>query len=110
MRFESDIENLENMKLEAEQNGYIFQEDEKLAKLEKLHQQEFQKNDKLANDYNATLRLIDRCIAISKKPCEDNKVQLVAVGQMDDIKIALTDEPNKLFQLQTITRRTIDCR
>lgn len=74
MRFESDIENLENMKLEAEQNGYIFQEDEKLAKLEKLHQQEFQKNDKLANDYNATLRLIDRCIAISKKPCEDNKV------------------------------------
>lgn len=102
MRFECNIEKLENMKFKAEQNGCIFQEDEKLSKFEKLHQEELQKNDKLANDYNATLRLIDRCIAIIKKPCEDNKMQLVAVGQMDDIKIALTDEPNKIFQLQTI--------
>ena len=102
MRFESDIENLENMRFEAEQNDYIFQENEKLAKLEKLHQQELQKNDKLANDYNATLRLIDRCISIAKKPCEDSKIQLVAAGQIEDIKLALTNEQNKLFQLQTI--------
>ena len=102
MRFESEIEKLENMRFEAEQNGLIFLENEKLLKFEKLHQQELQKNDKLANDYNATLRLIDRCIAISKKPCEDNRTQLVTVGQIDDIKIALTDEHNKLFQLQTL--------
>ena len=102
MRFESDIEQLENMKFETEQNGHIFQENEKLSKLEKLHQQEIQKNDKLANDYNATLRLIDRCVAIIKKPSEDNGIQLVAVGQIDDIRLALSDEPNKLFQLQTL--------
>jgi hypothetical protein len=102
MRFESDIEQLENMRFETEQNGCIFQENEKLSKLEKLHQQEIQKNDKLANDYNATLRLIDRCITIIKKPSEDNGLQLVAVGQMDDIRLALSDEPNKLFQLQTL--------
>lgn len=102
MRFESNIEELENMKFEAEQNGDIFQENEKLLKFEKLYQQELQKNDKLANDYNATLRLIDRCIKITQKPYEDNEIQLVAVGQMEDIEIALSDEPNKLFQLQTI--------
>lgn len=102
MKFESKIEKLENMRFEAEKNGYVFQESEKLSKLEKLHQQELQKNDKLANDYNATLRLIDRCIAIANKPCDDSRLQLVATGQMDDIKIALSDEPNKLFQLQAI--------
>lgn len=102
LRFESDIEQLENMRFETEQNGRIFQENEKLSKLEKLHQQEIQKNDKFANDYNATLRLIDRCITIIKKSSEDNGIQLVAVGQMDDIRLALSDEPNKLFQLQTL--------
>jgi len=102
MRFESEIEKLENMRFEIEQKGCTFQENEKLSKLEKLHQQEMQKNDKLANDYNATLRLMDRCVAIVKKPSEDNGIQLVAVGQMDDIRLALSDDSNKLFQLQAI--------
>lgn len=39
---------------------------------------------------------------IIKKPSENNEIQLVAVGQMDDIRLALSDEPNKLFQLQTL--------
>ncbi|MGE7834808.1 hypothetical protein [Viridibacillus arvi] len=105
MQFEKDIEQLENKKFDCEQNNQLFTEYERLVKLEKLHQQELQKNDKLANDYNATLRLIDRSIAVSKKTTESIEVdciQLVTAGEMDDIELMITEETNKLFQLQTL--------
>jgi len=102
IRFEEEIEELENLNLEREQNNLPFIENEKLFKLEKLHQQEMQKNDKLANDYNATLRLIDRCVAIIKQPKDDGQTQLVSVGTMDDVQIALEDAPDKLSQIQTV--------
>lgn len=102
VRFESEVEKLENLKFDCEQNGLSFTENEKLSKLEKLYQQEMQRNDKLANDYNATLRLIDRCIAMIKQPKNDGQTQFVAVGTMDDVHIALEDVPNKLCQIQTV--------
>jgi hypothetical protein len=102
LHFEEEIENLENLKFECEQNNLPFLENEKLSKLEKLHQQEMQKNDKFANDYNATLRLIDRCVAIIKQSKDDVQTQFVAVGTMDDVKIALEDVPDKLNQIQTV--------
>jgi hypothetical protein len=100
IRFEQEIEKLENLRFECEQNNYPFLENEKLSKLDKLHQQEMQKNDKLANDYNATLRLIDRSIAITKQPSDEP--QFVAVGTMEDVKFAIGEVPNKLFQIQTV--------
>ena len=102
LRFDEEIEELENLKFECEQNDLPFIENEKLSKLEKLHQQEMQKNDKLANDYNATLRLIDRCVAIIKEPEDDGQTQFVAVGTMGDVQIALEDVPDKLSQIQTV--------
>lgn len=102
IRFEEEIEELENLMLECEQNNLPFIENEKLSKLEKLHQQEMQKNDKLANDYNATLRLIDRCVAIIKDSKDDGQTQFIAVGTIDDIKISMEDVPDKLSQIQTV--------
>ncbi len=102
LRFEEEIEGLENLKFECEQNNLPFLENEKLSKLEKLYQQEIQKNDTLANDYNATLRLIDRCVAIIKQSKDDGHTQFVAVGTMDDVQIALEDVPDKLNQIQTV--------
>lgn len=102
IRFEGKIEQIENIKLECEQNNLPFMESEKLSRLEKLYQQELQKNDKLANDYNATLRLIDRCIAISKASKNDGQVQFVSVGTMEDVQVALENVPNKLCQVQTV--------
>jgi hypothetical protein len=102
IRFEEEIEELENLRLECEQNNHPFIENEKLSKLEKLHQQEMQKNDKFANDYNATLRLIDRCVAIIKDSKDDGQTQFIAVGTIDDIKISLEDVPDKLSQIQTV--------
>lgn len=100
IRFEQETEEIENLRFECEQNNYPFLENEKLSKLDKLHQQEIQKNDKLANDYNATLRLIDRSIAITKQPSDE--LQFVAVGTMEDVKFAIGEVPNKLFQIQTV--------
>lgn len=102
IRFERDLEKLENKKFHCEQNNLPFIENEKLSKLEKLHQQQTQKNDKLANDYNATLRLIDRCIAIIKQPKDVGHTQFVAVGTMEDVHWALEDVPDKLSQIQTV--------
>ncbi len=101
-RFEGEVEELEDLKLECERNSLPFMENEKLSKLEKLYQQETQKNDKLANDYNATLRLIDRCIAIIKHPKDDGQVQFVAAGTTEDVKVALEDVPNRLYLIQTV--------
>lgn len=100
IRFEQEIEELENLRFECEQNNNSFLENERLSRLEKLHQQEMQNNDKLANDYNATLRLIDRCIAISRQPSDE--LQFVAVGTMEDVKFAIGEVPNKFYQIQTV--------
>ena len=101
MGFEQGIEELENLRLECEKSNYPFLENEKLSKLEKLHQLAMQQNDKLANDYNATLRLISRCIALTKQT-DDDGIKFVAVGTMEDVQMGLKEVPSKLYQIQTV--------
>lgn len=100
--FQNEIENLENLKYECEKNEQIFTGQTKLLKLEGLYQQEIQKNDKLANDYNATLRLIDKCIALVKNKPSMEGFQLVPVGAMSDIGLTITPVDHELEQLQVL--------
>lgn len=102
IKSQNEIENLENLKYECEENEQIFTGQTKLLKLEVLHQQEIQKNDKLANDYNATLRLIDKCIAIAKNNPSEDGFQLVPVGAMSDIGLNITPIDHELEQLQVL--------
>lgn len=102
MHYQTEIEKLENLKYECELNGQVFTKQSKLLNFEKLYQQEIQKNDKLANDYSATLRLIDKCIAIARINPSGNGVQLVPVGSMDDIALSLTLVEHELEQLQVL--------
>lgn len=102
IEFQNEIENLENLKYECEENDQIFTDQTKLFKFERLHQQEIQRNDKLANDYNATLRLIDKCIAISKNKPSSEGFQLVPVGVMSDIGLTITPVGHELEQLQVL--------
>lgn len=102
IRFEQEVEELENLRFECEQNDSPFLKSETLSKFEKLLQQEIQRNDKLANDYNATLRLIDRCIKISEQTSQEDGLQFAAVGTMEDVKVAIEEVPNKLYQIQTV--------
>jgi hypothetical protein len=102
IHYQLEIEKLENLKYDCEVNNQIFTDHPKLLKFEKLYQQEIQKNDKLANDYNATLRLVDKCIAIAKNnPCEDG-FQLVPVGTMTDIGLNISPVEHELEQLQIL--------
>jgi len=101
-RFQKEVEDLENLRFEAEQFDRPFMKNEQLKKAERLYEQELIQNDKLANDYNATLRLILRSDAIIKEAPNNKEIQFVAVGNIESIKISLDDKPNKLFQIQTI--------
>lgn len=102
IHYQNEIETLENHKYECEVNEQIFTEQGKLLKFETLHMQEVQKNDKLANDYNATLRLIDKCISLIKNSTAKEGIQLVPVGSIDDIRLTLDNVEHKLEQLQII--------
>ena len=100
--FQNEIESLDNLKYECDENEQIFTEQAKLLNFEKLHQQEIQKNDKFANDYNATLRLIDKCLAIAKNTPSEDGLQLVTVGAMRDIGLNITPVDHELEQLQVL--------
>ncbi|MEA4847166.1 MAG: VPA1269 family protein [Clostridiaceae bacterium] len=102
MQFQNKIDELENIKYECEIKREIFTASSDLFKAESLHQQEILKNDKLANDYNATLRLIDKCKAISKNKGQNGNLQLVPIGAMDDVELAINVAKNELELLQIL--------
>lgn len=101
-KHQRDIELLENEKYECELNGTLFTKHQELLKYEQFYAQEIQKNDKLANDYNATLRLIDKCIKLIKEKSSENGFQLVTVGSISDVGISINNVENELEQLQII--------
>ena len=103
-RYQNESEELENSKYEAEQHGEIFEHYEELLKYEQLLQQELQKGDDIANNLNATLRLIDKCQKISKSGNDNNSssTQLVPVGTVQDVGFLLESEADEMYQLQAI--------
>lgn len=101
-KHQRDIELLENEKYECELNGRLFTKHQELLKYEQLYAQDIQKNDKLANDYNATLRLIDKCMKLIKEKSSDNGFQLVTVGSISDVGISINNIEHELEQLQII--------
>lgn len=102
IKYQHDIELLENEKYECELNGTIFTKHHELLKYEQLYAQEIQRNDKLANDYNATLRLIDKCMKLIKETSSNDGFQLVTVGSISDVRINIDNTEHELEQLQII--------
>ncbi|MFJ7649176.1 VPA1269 family protein [Lysinibacillus sp. NPDC097279] len=102
IKYQHDIELLENEKYDCELKGTIFTKHHELLKYEQLYTQEIQKNDKLANDYNANLRLIDKCMKLIKKSSSDHGFQLVTVGSISDVGISINNIEHELEQLQII--------
>ena len=103
-RYQNETEELENSKYETEQHGEIFEQYEELLKYEQLLQQELQKGDDIANNLNATLRLIDKCQKISKNDNnnDSSSTQLVPVGTVQDVGFLLEAEVDEMYQLQAI--------
>ena len=95
---EGKIIALEDKQFECQENDQPFMAQDQLASLRKIYQAEVEKNNKLAEDSNATYRLIARCAILAKASGESDGIQLVAVGALQDVHIAI-DECTKLQQV-----------
>lgn len=100
VRLEGQITALEDERYECETNDRPFLPQGTLAALRKTWQAEMEKNNKLAHDLNATLRLIARCRAITNAPSSGDGVQLVAAGGVSEVRIAI-QECGQLQQVLT---------
>lgn len=97
-RLEGEIISLEDQQYECQAADRPFLDDEKLNINRKIFQAEVEKNNKHAEDSSATYRLIARCTTLAKRREESQGIQLVAVGALQDARIAI-DECTKLQQV-----------
>ena len=103
--YENDVVKLQNAKIVCEQSDIHFISYGELVKKEKYYEQEMKKVDKLANDWHATIRLIDRCIAINSMPNNEGKTQLLPIGTLEDLKVAIDECTDEFSLLQNICSR-----
>jgi hypothetical protein len=105
---EEQIKDLEDYRQACDENDIPFVKSEELNKLYRLYEQEAEKADKLANDLNATLRLIDRCVKLLEQAeSDDNSLKLVPAGGLSDIKWALMETQSDLHQLEVICENAV---
>lgn len=97
-KLEGQIIALEDQQFDCQENNLPFMEQAQLTSARKIYQAEVEKNHKLAEDSSATYRLIARCAILAKGSRESNGIQLVAVGALQDVHIAI-DECSKLQQV-----------
>ena len=108
-RLQHKVQELENYKYECELEGKVFTESQmsEMMTQQKLYEDEIQKCDKLANDYNATLRLIDKCMILSKesslkKDSNEQNLQLVTNSSQEELKLSFRESESEFEQLQII--------
>ncbi len=97
-KLEGQVIALEDQQFECQENDLPFMAQDQLATLRKIYQAEVEKNNKLAEDSSATYHLIARCAILAKASRESDGIQLVAVGALQDVHIAI-DECSKLQQV-----------
>ena len=85
----------------AERTGQPFVEQNALLRGERLWETALAKVDQLANDLTATYRLVKRCYDLVQQARTDaaGKQQLVAVGGLQDLRIALDETKSELLPL-----------
>ncbi len=99
---QSKLEQLENRKFICEKEDRVFSEENDLKHLETAVEKIIIESDKLANDYNYTLTLIDKCIKLANSNNNSSSLSLVANGSEADIRISLNDVKSDFEQLQVI--------
>jgi Putative phage integrase len=100
VKLEGQIVALEDEQFECQEKKQPFLGQDQLNTLRKIHQGEYEKNNKYAEDSSATFRLIARCATLTKMESKNDGVQLVAVGGLHDVNIAI-EECDKLHQVLT---------
>lgn len=101
VRLEGEIEELENEQYECQENDRPFLDRGELDTLRKVHQCEIEKNNKHAEDSQATYRLIARCRVLMEDSAQVDGVRLVAVGALPEVQIAI-EECTKMQQILSV--------
>lgn len=105
---EDQIKDLEDYRHECDEKGRPFAKSEEMNKAYRLYEQEAQKADKLANDLNAALKLIDRCVKLlEQSESGDNSLKLVPAGGISDVKWAFMETQSDLHQLEVICENAV---
>ncbi|MCW5300342.1 hypothetical protein DXT88_19395 [Herbaspirillum lusitanum] len=97
-KLEGQIIALEDQQFECQEADAPFMGRDQLNTLRKIYQAEVEKNNRHAEDSSATYRLIARCMTLAKNNESNNGVQLVSVGALPDVHIAI-NECTKLQQV-----------
>ncbi|ABE43640.1 gamma-mobile-trio integrase GmtZ [Polaromonas sp. JS666] len=97
---------MENRRADCERDGQLFTETRELERLSQRYEAEAEAMGMLVNDMQATHYLIARSLEIMKDANKDG-VQLVAVGEMSDIKVAFTETPSELHQIEVLCENAV---
>jgi hypothetical protein len=101
---EETLEKLMANRAAAERDGQPFTEQNELLRVERLWETALAKADQLANDLSATYRLIKRCYDLVQQANKDaaGKQQLIAVGALQDLRIAFVETKSELLPLSGV--------
>jgi hypothetical protein len=92
---------LENRRDDCERDGRLFTQHRELERLSQHYEAEAEAMGKQINDLQATHYLIARSMEIMKEANKEG-AQLVAVGEIQDIQVALTESPSELYQIEVL--------
>lgn len=98
---QDEVTRLENRRADCERDGRLFTETRELEKLSHRYEAEAEAMGKLVNDLQATYHLVARSLEIMKQSTQEG-VQLVAVGEMNDIQVGFTETKSELHQIEVL--------
>lgn len=101
MTAEEKLQSIRKEKYEVEVAGEPFQQMPEFLELERVYEAAMKRFSDLAEKLVATWRLIDRCSTVLKDDLSSGN-QLIAVGDVSDIKIAFDETESELLQLSGV--------
>lgn len=97
---EDALEAIKQRRVQAEEADLPFAEQATYLRAERVWEAAITKVDHLANDLTATFRLIQRCHALlERQRSVGSPRQLVAVGGLHDVRVAMEETSSELLQL-----------
>lgn len=98
---QEEVTLMENRRDDCERDGRLFTETRELERLSQRYEAEAEAMGKQINDLQATYHLIARSLEIMKEANKEG-VQLVAVGEMQDIQVGFTENPSEMHQIEVL--------
>ena len=106
INLEQQVKALEDSRLACEELGSLFTQSQNLERLNRHYEEEAEKANKVMMDFQATVRLIDRSMAIANGT-DKGGIPLVAAGTMSDLKYAFVETGSEILQLEVICENAV---